>query len=75
MSTPKPAARRTRASSSPAPGAAPNAVAEPAAEPAVDPQHEVEVEAYLIAEQRGFAEGQELADWLEAERRVASRHA
>jgi hypothetical protein len=40
---------------------------------AVDVHQLVQVEAYLIAEARGFAPGHELADWLEAERRVTSR--
>ena len=34
--------------------------------------HQIEVAAYLIAEQRGFAPGHELEDWLEAEREFES---
>jgi len=41
---------------------------------AIDPEARyamVAREAYLCAEKRGFARGGELADWLEAERKVA----
>ena len=30
--------------------------------------HEIQIAAYLKAEQRGFSPGHELDDWLEAER-------
>jgi hypothetical protein len=33
----------------------------------------VQLEAYLLAERRGFAPGGELDDWLEAERIVEAR--
>jgi hypothetical protein len=35
--------------------------------------HEIEVAAYFKAEQRGFAPGHELDDWLEAEREYENR--
>ena len=63
MTSKKPSSRRARASSAP-----PSPPAEP-----VDRQQLVALEAYLIAEARGFAPGHELADWLEAERRIAQR--
>lgn len=48
----------------------------PAAPPAVDPaerQRWIAERAYLLAEQRGFAPGGELADWLAAEREVDAK--
>jgi hypothetical protein len=66
MSTRKPSSRRARASSAPPP--ATDVVVE------VPARHElVQLEAYLLAERRGFVPGGELDDWLEAERIVATR--
>lgn len=35
-------------------------------------EHMISIEAYFLAEKRGFAPNQELADWLEAEHEVDS---
>ena len=40
---------------------------------APDRLQRVQLEAYLIAERRGFAPGNELEDWLAAERIVDGR--
>jgi len=48
----------------------------PAAAVAVAPTARVEmnaVAAYYLAEQRGFSPGQELEDWLRAEKEIESR--
>lgn len=77
MTTKKPSPRRARASSAPATSAA--AVTSAATTPATSVaapetrRHQIEVEAYLLAERRGFAPGGELGDWLEAERIIADR--
>ena len=63
MSTRKP---RGRARSAPPP--ATDVVVEVPAR-----QELVQLEAYLLAERRGFAPGGELDDWLEAERIVEAR--
>ncbi len=55
--TKKLASRRGRSSSAPPPAAP-------------DRHERVQLEAYLIAERRGFAPGNELDDWLAAERIV-----
>lgn len=68
--TKKPASRRGRSSSAPPPALAET----PAAVDLLADRHQlVQREAYLIAERRGFAPGNELADWLEAERIVDAR--
>ena len=40
-----------------------------------DLQHEIAIAAYFRAEQRNFAPGYELNDWLEAERQVRATRA
>jgi hypothetical protein len=50
----KPASRRARATP----------------DQSLDRHARVQLEAYLIAERRGFAPGNEIDDWLEAERQV-----
>jgi len=47
------------------------ATAEMTKHPSWDQRHEmIEIAAYFKAEQRGFAPGQELDDWLKAEQEV-----
>jgi hypothetical protein len=43
-------------------------------EPALDLNALIATEAFYLAAERDFAAGRELDDWLEAERRVRSRH-
>jgi hypothetical protein len=48
----------------------------PAGNPAIDPdvrRRLIAAEAYFLAERRGFAPGNELADWVAAEAAVDSR--
>ena len=48
----------------------------PARSPAIDPdvrRRLIAAEAYFLAERRGFAPGNELADWVAAEAAVDSR--
>jgi hypothetical protein len=48
----------------------------PARSPAIDPDVRrglIAAEAYFLAERRGFAPGNELADWVAAEAAVDSR--
>jgi len=48
----------------------------PARSPAIDPdvrRRLIAAEAYFLAERRGFAPGNELADWVAAEASVDSR--
>jgi hypothetical protein len=50
--------------------------ATPARSPAIDPdvrRRLIAAEAYFLAERRGFAPGNELADWVAAEAAVDSR--
>ncbi len=68
----KPASRRGRSSSAPPP-AEPAAPETPVVLAAPDRLQRVQLEAYLIAERRGFAPGNELEDWLAAERIVDGR--
>jgi hypothetical protein len=64
MSTRKPSTRSARSSSVPP----------PATDVVVVDRHQlVQLEAYLLAERRGFVPGGELDDWLEAERIVEQR--
>lgn len=58
----KPPSRRSPSTSSP-----------PPTSDVADRHALVQLEAYLIAERRGFAPGNELGDWLEAERLVDAR--
>jgi hypothetical protein len=47
-----------------------------AAEPATSQRTQwIAVAAYYRSEHRGFAEGQELEDWLEAEKEIDASHA
>jgi hypothetical protein len=68
----QPPAAARRAAKAPAAGPTP---AEPRAAPAADAElyrKMVATAAYYIAEQRGFAPGHELADWVAAEAAVAA---
>jgi len=40
-------------------------------QPSLNKQERIAVEAYLLAEKRGFQNGDPVADWLEAESRIA----
>ncbi len=57
-----------RAAEATAPTAAPDAT--PVAAPSGDRTQQIAERAYYLAEQRGFAPGGELEDWLAAERAV-----
>lgn len=66
--------KKSRARKSPPADAAQPVAAEPevstSATMPADLTHQIAVAAYFLAEERGFAPGHELDDWLEAERRI-----
>jgi hypothetical protein len=45
------------------------------ASPTMELESEIRVRAYEIYAQRGYTNGREAEDWLEAEREVKARHA
>ena len=73
-----PAVLAAKAPQSPAPRTAARAAAPAASAPAAAAPAEIQrliaEAAYYRAEKRGFASGDPLADWLEAEREIAAKY-